>query len=160
MKQLFARISISSELAKLYTTKSNRQVLQRQRNQQHQLNHHYSLSILCDNSEISDSSETSLATVEDIINREISDFNSFPFPVKEDTSPLLFFKQNFARFPLLFAIPASSVPSESLFSRVKEITTDNRNRLSPYMVEMLAVVKNNAEMLRKAEKKAEKIKEL
>src|SRR5271169_5581473 len=54
------------------------------------------------------------------------------------------------RFPRLFkvattalAIPATSVPSERVFSSSGRTNTPNRNRLSPFMMEVLQILKFN-----------------
>ena len=44
---------------------------------------------------------------------------------------------------MIFAIPASAVASESLYSEADEIATDSRNRLNPQLLEELLFLKKN-----------------
>lgn len=69
---------------------------------------------------------------------------------EELIGPLAFFKTYEKTFPLLskiakaiFSIPATSVPSECLFSRAGLIQTDIRNKLSPSNLENLIFIKDN-----------------
>ncbi|KAM9934312.1 hypothetical protein OXX80_006107 [Metschnikowia pulcherrima] len=59
-----------------------------------------------------------------------------------------YYRRQKAAFPTIFrmakdylSMMAMSSPSESLFSRVKNIVTDTRNRLQPHTIKMLAVLK-------------------
>ena len=68
----------------------------------------------------------------------------------EQMGPLAFFKIYEKTFPLLskiaraiFSVPATSVPSECLFSRAGLIQTDIRNKLSPKNLENLIFIKEN-----------------
>lgn len=61
---------------------------------------------------------------------------------KED--PLLWWKNNEAKFPNLakiakkyLGIPATSVPSERLFSKAGELVSKKRNRLKPKNVDLI-----------------------
>ena len=64
--------------------------------------------------------------------------------------PFYFFKQNYNKYPILtycakaiLACPITSVPSEQLFSQVGLIQTELRNRLNPFLLNMLTVIKEN-----------------
>ena len=64
--------------------------------------------------------------------------------------PCEYWKQNGTNYPALFycaqillAIPASSVPSESLFSEAGQQVSSYRNRLLPDRVNKIMVVKEN-----------------
>ena len=64
--------------------------------------------------------------------------------------PCEYWKQNSTAYPALFycaqillAIPASSVPSESLFSEAGQQVSSYRNRLLPDKVNKIMVVKGN-----------------
>jgi hypothetical protein len=89
-----------------------------------------------------------------IYTTEIDLFYNTKIKVTETTDPLEFFKIQHQADPkkffhltklskMLFCIPASSVPSESLFSRTDDITTDDRNRLAPQLVESITMIKEN-----------------
>ena len=97
------------------------------------------------------SQDASFKDVEREIIDEINTYYSSVYTVEEDTDPLMFYKTNQKNYPhlsrlakCLFSIPASSVPSESLFSKAKEITTDSRNRLKPHLIESLLFIKENS----------------
>ena len=69
----------------------------------------------------------------------------------KDIDPCEYWKQNGTTYPALFycaqillAIPASSVPSESLFSEAAQQITSYRSRLLPDRVNKIMVVKENS----------------
>ena len=68
----------------------------------------------------------------------------------KEIDPCEYWKQNRTTYPALFycaqillAIPASSVPSESLFSEAAQQITSYRSRLLPDKVNKIMVVKGN-----------------
>ena len=68
----------------------------------------------------------------------------------EEIDPCEYWKQNKTTYPALFycaqilkAIPASSVPSESLFSEAAQQITSYRSRLLPDRVNKIMVAKGN-----------------
>ena len=72
---------------------------------------------------------------------------------------MYFFKTYQRQFPILtelaraiLCIPATSVPSECVFSRVGEIQDDLRNRLDPAILEMLVFLKDNQLVNKKIDK--------
>lgn len=99
-----------------------------------------------------DDDDTSAASLLDNeIQKEINLLYNSKFNFSDDLNPLEFYKNNKSTYPhlanlsrMLFSIPASSVPSESLFSKAGLITTDLRNRLKPKLVESLVFLKENA----------------
>ena len=63
-------------------------------------------------------------------------------------SPLDFYHNNIRLFPnlakiakIFYTLPATSVPSEALFSQAGLIQTDIRNRLGPLLLEKLVFLK-------------------
>lgn len=69
-----------------------------------------------------------------------------------DDDPLKWWKENSKKYPVLsrvckkyLAIPATSSPSERLFSRAGNITTPLRNSLKPDKIDMLTFLATNAE---------------
>lgn len=70
--------------------------------------------------------------------------------VDEETNPLDWWKQNEVRFPRVaqvarsvLAIPATSVPSERIFSSAGLLVTKLRNRLSPDLVDKIVFLRKN-----------------
>jgi hypothetical protein len=79
------------------------------------------------------------------LEREIELYMSEPF---KKIDPCEYWKQNQTTYPALFycakillTIPASSVPSESLFSEAAQQITSYRNRLLPDRVNKIMVIK-------------------
>ena len=69
-----------------------------------------------------------------------------------DADPLEWWKEHSKKYPILsraskkyLAIPATSSPSERLFSKAGNITTPLRNSLKPDKVDMLTFLDSNAE---------------
>lgn len=100
-----------------------------------------------DDDDVSGSEDSS---VDADIQKEINLLYSSKFNFSDDFNPLEFYKLNKTTYPhlsalsrMLFSIPASSVPSESLFSKASLITTDLRNRLKPKLVEHILFLKEN-----------------
>jgi len=86
------------------------------------------------------------------IDMEIDKYTTYIIEVKDPHSlefdPGYFFRIKEKEFPLLsvilkrvLSVPASSVPSESLFSLAGLIQTDQRNRLNPTMLGSLTFLK-------------------
>jgi hypothetical protein len=100
-------------------------------------------------------------TFEALIDQEIKNYSqcdwSYGYDATEDNddkppNPLEFYRiyekgKNFKVLPILarhfFCIPATSVPTESLFSRAGQIATDLRNRIHFKRLEMYTFIKNN-----------------
>jgi hypothetical protein len=81
------------------------------------------------------------------LEREIELYMSEPF---KKIDPCEYWKQNKSTYPALFycakillTIPASSVPSESLFSEAAQQITSYRNRLLPDKVNKIMVIKGS-----------------
>ena len=81
------------------------------------------------------------------LEREIDLYMTEPF---KKIDPCEYWKQNKSTYPALFycakillTIPASSVPSESLFSEAAQQITSYRNRLLPDKVNKIMVIKGN-----------------
>lgn len=72
--------------------------------------------------------------------------------IKMSENPLLWWKKNEPRYPLLaraakmyLSIPATSVPSERVFSTAGDILTEQRARLKPMQLDRLLFLKKNME---------------
>ena len=70
--------------------------------------------------------------------------------IDHDEDPLQWWKENEKRFPLVaelaksyFAIPATSVPAERIFSTAGHIVNEKRNCLNPETVDMLIFLNKN-----------------
>lgn len=82
-------------------------------------------------------------------NAEIENFKTEPL-VPMSSDPLVWWKNNEWQFPLVsslarqrLCIPATSVPSERVFSTAGDIVTAQRAALSPEAVDMLIFLKKN-----------------
>lgn len=80
---------------------------------------------------------------------EVASYLTLP-KIYHDDCPLLWWKNNKSRFPILsklarkyLAIPATSTPSERLFSEAGNIMTMKRTQLAPNMLENLVFCKKN-----------------
>ena len=80
-----------------------------------------------------------------------SSFTVIPKKNESIYGPLIFFRYNKENFPILtyvtkaiFCVPATSVPSESLFSLAGLIQDDLRNRINPVLLEILTFIKHNS----------------
>src|SRR5436305_5334253 len=80
---------------------------------------------------------------------EVANYLALP-KVHPDDCPLLWWKTNKTRFPVLsklarkyLAIPATSTPSERLFSEASNIMTIKRTQLAPNTLENLVFCKKN-----------------
>lgn len=89
-----------------------------------------------------------------MITKEMSQFLSTKYELSQQTDPLKFYKEHQKKYPnlsnlakFLFCIPASSVASESLFSKAGNIATDARNRLKPKNIETLIMIKENSKYI-------------
>ena len=88
---------------------------------------------------------------------ELEKYFNFKFILTEQEKPdidlygpLYFFKKYNNSFPILspiaksfLSLMATSVPSESLFSQSGLIATELRNRLNPFLLEDLTLLKEN-----------------
>lgn len=68
-------------------------------------------------------------------------------------NPIEYYRDRKATFPVIsrmardyLAMPAMSAPAESLFSQVGDIVTKKRNRLSPTMIKILAIMKSRGKI--------------
>ena len=74
--------------------------------------------------------------------------------ISRDTSPLQWWKENTGRFPNLavlaksyLSVPATSTPSERLFSDAGNIVTKKRASLTPDHVDMLTFLHSNRQII-------------
>jgi hypothetical protein len=87
---------------------------------------------------------------------EIASYSTLPYTQlsinrpEDERDGLLFWKHNSNNYPILsgivrsiFSIPATSVPSECLFSTVGLIQTDLRNRLAQETLQSITILKEN-----------------
>ena len=89
------------------------------------------------------------------IENEIKGYQNHEFSSTDEAliqkhGPLLFFKENSSKFPLLsnlakavFSAMPSSTPVENLFSGAKETANPLRNRANPEQVANLTLLKRN-----------------
>jgi hypothetical protein len=95
----------------------------------------------------------------DVASEIISELNHYDRQkvanLQETSSPLDYFKEMQLVLPhltriakMVHAIPATSVPSECLFSHAGEVTTERRNRLSPTNVESLMIIRENRHLFK------------
>lgn len=68
----------------------------------------------------------------------------------DSTDPLLFYKLNNTKYPILssvakrlLCVPSTSVPAESLFSKAGRIQTNLRNRIKPQLLEYFCFLNHN-----------------
>jgi hypothetical protein len=88
-------------------------------------------------------------TCDERARREVEKYRQIP-SVAITTNPLIWWKENAENFPLLslmakqyLCIPATSVPSERVFSTAGDIVTAQRASLKPKHVDMLIFLKKN-----------------
>ena len=89
------------------------------------------------------------------LNSELADYRTVPqLPLEAD--PLSFWRENESRFPNIaklarkyLAIPASSAPSERVFSYAKLIQNRQRWSLTPMHLEQAIFLKQNGRILAK-----------
>lgn len=89
------------------------------------------------------------STADEKASQEINKYRQMP-PVAVSANPLVWWKANEKKFPLLsviakqyLCIPATSVPSERVFSTAGDIVTVQRASLKPKHVDMLIFFKKN-----------------
>lgn len=70
--------------------------------------------------------------------------------ITRTSNPLTWWKENAARFPMLqrvakkyLCVPATSVPSERLFSKAGELVSKKRNSIKPKNIDMLLFLNKN-----------------
>ena len=80
---------------------------------------------------------------------EVTSYLALP-KIHHDDCPLMWWKTNKTRFPVLsklarkyLAVPATSTPSERLFSEAGNVMTIKRTQLAPNMLENLVFCKKN-----------------
>ena len=93
---------------------------------------------------------TSQEEPSNIIEKEVRWYTSLPATKDKNEDPLQWWQKNKNTFPHLanvvkkyMAIPATSVPSERLFSVAGNIVTDKRNSLKPANVNRLCFLAAN-----------------
>ena len=113
------------------------------------IDYSFKLAISDSDSDDDDGIDSSTRVDKEIVD-EINIFFSKKISINDDLDPLLFYRDHQQSYPhlsrlskMLFSIQASSVPSESLFSKTGDITRDSRNRLRPELVESLIFLKEN-----------------
>lgn len=91
-----------------------------------------------------------VTTMFDRIENEIMVYENLTVPLSDEFDVLNWWEVNKQQFPLLgnlskrvFAIPASSAPSERVFSGARNLITDKRSQLSPSIVNDLMIVNRN-----------------
>lgn len=110
-------------------------------------------SFLDSDSTISDEEEDEEQQLNQALNQEVfMYFGEHPLPKKEN--PLTWWEKNAARYPTLaelarslLCIPATSTPSERLFSAAGNIVSEKRASLSPEHVDMLTFLHCNKVLL-------------
>ena len=98
-------------------------------------------------------SSTSTLTINDSVNKEVSDFLQEPL-LKRCDDPAIWWKHNKIRYPALsnvaqihLAPPPTSVPSERLFSVAGDVISEHRARLNSENAEKLIFLKYNASLI-------------
>ncbi|XP_065678492.1 E3 SUMO-protein ligase ZBED1-like [Hydra vulgaris] len=98
---------------------------------------------------VTDKSCCNLIESNDKLEKEINDYSLQYFHSYEN-SAIEFFQANQKLFPVLtqiariiFSVPATSVPSECLFSSTGLIDTELRNKLAPSLLKQLVFIKEN-----------------
>ena len=88
------------------------------------------------------------------VKHEIEEFQRLPRQDRKE-SPLEWWKTHHKELPLLsqvalryLCIPASSAPSERVFSKVNLVATKTRNRLDPERIEALVFLRHNHQLLK------------
>ncbi len=81
---------------------------------------------------------------------EICSYIKTKYVFNSNTDPLDLYRDHKLKFPilchvvkLLFAIPATSVPSEQLFSHAGEVINERRNKLAPELADTLLIISKN-----------------
>ena len=84
-----------------------------------------------------------------MIEIELTNYRAYKFiNIERHSCPLAFYKVNKNYFPILsklanmlYCSPATSVPSECMFSTAGLVFNHKRNRLKPYLAEQLIMLK-------------------
>ena len=88
--------------------------------------------------------------------------NLLELPVLEEYDPFKWWATNKINYPVLhklaikyLSIPATSVPSERLFSDANNLVTPQRNRLDSFLINQLMFLKRNRKHINELEIEAE-----
>ncbi len=98
------------------------------------------------------SSSSSSKSLSEVVDEEVQHYRAVQ-SLSVDSNPLVWWKDNQNQFPHLaklaksyLGIPATSIPSERVFSTAGDIATAQRASLSPDNVDMMGFLKKNFQL--------------
>ncbi len=101
---------------------------------------------------IEQASSSSSKSLSEVVDEEVQHYRAVQ-SLSVDSNPLVWWKDNQNQFPHLaklaksyLGIPATSVPSERVFSTAGDIVTAQRASLSPDNVDMMVFLKKNFQL--------------